>query len=176
MGGQTFGRARLKANRIGLELVQWRSRLGRYKERSKTMRSAVRIVLFFTVTCTFGVHGWSQSSPATTSTDTEKTAPQDKKKTGPGKEMGKGGEDIGKGAAKGTGDLAKGTAGAVGNLARGNVGGAGASLGKGAAGMGKNVAVGTGKGVGKIGKGIGGEFKRLGGKSKQHDEKTSAQS
>jgi hypothetical protein len=134
------------------------------------MRSAFRIVIFLTVTCSFGVLGWSQSSPATTSADPQKTAHEDKQKTGPGKEMGKGGEDIGKGAAKGTGELAKGTAGAVGNLAQGNVGSAGVSLGKGAAGMAKNVAVGTGKGVGKIGKGIGGEFKKLGAKSKPHDE------
>jgi len=137
------------------------------------MRSAFRTACFLAIISVFGIYGWSQPNPApnTNSADTHKTTPQDKKKTGPGKEMGKGGGDIGKGVAKGTGDMAKGTAGAAGNLARGNVGSAGASLGKGAGGMGKNVAVGTGKGVGKIGKGVGGEFKKLGGKSKQSTEK-----
>jgi hypothetical protein len=149
------------------------------------MKSQFRTVIFFVVMCAFGNYSWGQSNSSPTSADTQqpasanlgsadtrKTVPQKKKKPEPGKEMGKGGEDIGKGAAKGTGDLAKGTAGAVGHLATGNVGSAGASFGKGAGGLGKNVAVGTGKGVGKIGKGIGGEFKKLGARSKQHDEKS----
>jgi len=46
-------------------------------------------------------------------------------KTGPGKNMGKGEEDIGIGAAKGT-------AGAVGNLAHADFGGGGESMGEGA--------------------------------------------
>ncbi len=135
------------------------------------MRSIFRIACLLAVTYVLGLYGWGQSNPSPTSADTQKNAQQEKKNAGPVKEMGKGGEDVGKGVAKGTGDMAKGTAGAVGSLAHGNFGGAGASLGKGAGGLGKNVVVGTGKGVGKIGKGIGGEFKKLGGK-KQHDEKS----
>lgn len=142
------------------------------------MRATSRLVLFCAFTVAFGAFGWSQSNPAPDPASTkispqsEKTVQENAKKTGPEKEMGKGGEDIGKGVGKGTGDLAKGTAGAVGSLAHGNFGGAGASMGKGAGGLGKNVAVGTGKGVGKLGKGIGGELKKLGGKSKRHEEKT----
>jgi len=81
---------------------------------------------------------------------------QDKKQkagTGPGKEVGRGGEDVGSGAAKGAGSLGKGTAGAAGNLATLHPGKAGADLGKGAAGAGKDIGVGAGKGAGKIGKG-----------------------
>jgi hypothetical protein len=133
------------------------------------MRSGVRLVCLLAVACVSSECGWSQSNPSPTSVDpqkpavvdTQKATHQEIKKTGPGKEMGKGGEDIGVGAAKGTGDLAKGTAGAAGNLAHGNVGGAGASFGKGVGGMGKNVAVGTAKGAGKIGKGLGGELKKF---------------
>lgn len=79
----------------------------------------------------------------------------------PGKELARGGEDIGKGAAKGSADLGKGIASGAGNLATGNVGGAGASLGKGAAGFGKNVGSGAAKGTAKIGKGVGGELKKI---------------
>jgi len=143
----------------------------RHTQRSKTMRSGLRVMCFLAGTLAFGLYGWTQSSTNPTSADAQKTTSQVKKKTAPGKEIGKGGEAIGKGVAKGTGNLAKGTAGSVGNLARGNVGGAGASLGKGVGGMGKNVAVSTGKGAFKIGKGLGGEFKKLGKRSKQEDEK-----
>jgi hypothetical protein len=152
------------------------------------MKSAMRVLGLIAVACAFGICGWGQSPPAPASvdkqapstedetktavTETPKNPPRDRKKTGPGKEMGKGGEDIGVGAAKGTGDLAKGTGQAVGHLATGNFGSAGASFGKGVGGMGKNVAVGTGKGLGKLGKGVGGEFKKLGGKSKRPDAKT----
>ena len=135
------------------------------------MKTAFQIVGLLGIMSVLGVYGWGQSNPNPPAANTQATAHRHQKKTKPGKEMGKGGEDIGVGAAKGTGDLAKGTAGAVGSLAHGNVGGAGASLGKGAGGFGKNVAVGTGKGVGKIGKGLGGEFKKIGGKSKHRDEK-----
>src|SRR4029077_17593690 len=74
---------------------------------------------------------------------------------GPGKEVGKGSEDIGKGAGKGAESLGKGTAGAVGNLVTLHPGHAAVDLGKGAAGAGKDVGVGTGKGAAKIGKGSG---------------------
>ena len=143
--------------------------------RSNIMKTTVHIVIFLVATCALGVYGWSQSnstpSPNPTPAKTQDSAGRSTNKTGSGKEMEKGGEDIGKGAAKGTGDMAKGTAGAVGNLAHGNLSGAGASLGKGAGGLGKNVAVGSGKGFGKIGKGLGGEFKKIGGKPKRHGEK-----
>src|ERR1700676_5418642 len=59
-----------------------------------------------------------------------------------GKEIGKGVEDIGKGAGKGT-------AGAAGNLVTLHPGSAATDLGKGAAGAGKDVGVGAGKGAAK---------------------------
>lgn len=93
-----------------------------------------------------------------------KRAHKQKKSKGPGKEMGQGGADIGKGAAKGAGDLGKGAAGGAGNLVTGHPVNATVSVGKGVGGAAKNVGVGTGKGVAKIGKGIGGEFKKIGGK------------
>jgi len=130
-----------------------------------------RVFWVMVIACGFSIYGWGQSGPGSTSADSHTSVPQGKKKAEPGKEMGKGGEDVAAGAAKGAGDMAKGAAGAAGSLAHGSVGGAGASLGKGAGGLGKNVAVGTGKGVGKIGKGIFGEFKKLGGKSKNRDKK-----
>jgi hypothetical protein len=125
------------------------------------MKNGFRIICFLVVTGALGVCGWAQSAPATTPGPSLKTVPHGKNHSGPVKEMGKGGADIGKGVVKGTGDLAMGTGNAVGNLARGNVGSAGASLGKGAVGMGKNVTVGTGKGLGKIAKGVGGELRKL---------------
>jgi hypothetical protein len=81
--------------------------------------------------------------------------PDKKQKVGtsPGKDVGKGAEDVGKGAAKGAGSLGKGTAGAAGNLATLHPGNAAADLGKGAAGAGKDIGVGAGKGAGKIGEG-----------------------
>jgi hypothetical protein len=95
----------------------------------------------------------TQSGPQD-KTQQDKTQ-QDKQKAGPGKEVGNGGEDVGKGTAKGAGSLGKGTAGAAGNLATLHPGKAGEDLGKGAAGAGKDVGVGAGKGAGKIGKGSG---------------------
>ena len=77
-------------------------------------------------------------------------------------EVGKGGEDIGKGAGKGAESLGKGTAGAAGNLVTLHPGHAAADLGKGAAGAGKYVGVGTGKGAAKIGKGSARGIGRLG--------------
>jgi hypothetical protein len=142
--------------------------------RSNMIKPSLRILIFFAATFALGAYGWSQSnptpSPTPTSAEPQNSAHQGANKTGPGKNMGKGGEDIGIGAAKGTGDIARGTAGAVGNLAHGDLGGAGASFGKGAGGMGKNVAFGTGEGVGKIGKGVGGEFKKIGGKKRHGEE------
>jgi hypothetical protein len=106
-----------------------------------------------------------QGTAQTQSGPPDKTQ-QDKQKagTGPGKDVGKGSDDIGKGAAKGAGSLGKGTAGAVGNLATSHPGNAGADLGKGAAGAGKDVGVGAGKGAGKIGEGSAKGIGKLGGK------------
>src|SRR6202051_3974619 len=100
-----------------------------------------------------------------------------KVESGSGKEIGKGGEDIGRGAGKGAESLGKGTAGAAGNLATLHPGKAATDLGKGAGGAGKDVGVGTGKGAAKIGKGsakgIGKLGKKIfgkGGKKKTSDE------
>ena len=125
------------------------------------MRTEFRAMCLLACALALGSLGLSQSAASPAPASKHKTDPHVDKRTGPGKQMGKGGKDIGVGVAKGTGDLAKGTAGGVGNLARGNFGGAGASLGKGAGGMGKNVGVGTVKGTAKIGKGVGRELKKL---------------
>jgi hypothetical protein len=100
-----------------------------------------------------------------------------KAEPGPGKEIGKGGADIGKGTGKGAESLGKGTAGAAGNLVTLHPGKAATDLGKGAGGAGKDVGVGAGKGAAKIGKGsakgIGKLGKKLvgkGGKKKEADE------
>ncbi len=94
-----------------------------------------------------------------------------KKNHGPGKEMERGGKDIGKGVGKGTKDLAEGSAGSVTDLATGHPIGAAASLGKGAGGFGKNTAAGTSKGLARIGKGLGGETKKLGRKTDKKETK-----
>lgn len=101
------------------------------------------------------------SRAQTTRNDSETKSVHNRKAQKPGKEIVRGGKDIGKGAAKGSADLGKGVASGAGNLATGNVGGAGASLGKGAAGFGKNVGTGAAKGAAKIGKGVGGELKKI---------------
>jgi hypothetical protein len=98
----------------------------------------------------------SQSSSSDTKPDTKHDKKHDKHEkaaTSPGHDVGKGGEDIGKGTAKGAGSLGKGTAEGAGNLATLHPGKAGADLGKGAAGAGKDVGVGAGKGAGKLGEG-----------------------
>ena len=68
----------------------------------------------------------------------------------PGREVGSGAVTIGKGAANGAADIGKGTAGALGTLATGHPISAATSLGHGAAKAGTHVAVGTGKGAGKL--------------------------
>jgi hypothetical protein len=125
------------------------------------MRNGSKAMFLLACTLAVGSLGLSQSAASPAPGSTHKKDSHVAKRTGPGKQMGNGGKDIGVGVAKGTGSLAKGTAGGVGNLARGNFGGAGASLGKGAGGMGKNVGVGTVKGTAKIGKGVGRELKKL---------------
>jgi hypothetical protein len=80
---------------------------------------------------------------------------------GPGKEIGSGAGDIGKGAAKGAGNLAKGTGKGALDLVTLHPINAATSLGKGAGAAGKDVTVGSVKGTGKIGKGIGKAVKKL---------------
>lgn len=80
---------------------------------------------------------------------------------GPGKEIGSGAGDIGKGAAKGAGNVAKGTGKGALDLVTLHPIDAASSVGKGAAVGGKDVAVGTVKGTGKIGKGLGKAVKKL---------------
>jgi len=138
------------------------------------VRSRFAVTCFFILLLVFALPGLSQSGVDQNSTATQKTAHSKEKASGPGKEMGKGAEDIGKGAAKGSADLAKGAGKGVGNLATGHPVGAAASVGKGVGGLGKDVGVGTGKGVGKIGKGVGGEFKKLGHKSEKKHAKAVA--
>lgn len=114
----------------------------------------------------FAAPGFSQSNAAQESTPTSKSSARKEKKNKSGKEIGHGGEDIGKGAAKGSVDLGKGAAGGAGDLVTGHPVDAGASVGKGAAGFGRHAGVGAAKGTYKIGKGIGGLFRRHHRKSK----------
>jgi hypothetical protein len=113
----------------------------------------------------------------TTQTQSTQKGENQKAQPGPGKEVGKGSEDIGKGAGKGAESLGKGTAGAAGNLVTLHPGHAATDLGKGGAGAGKDVGVGTGKGAAKIGKGsargIGKLGKKIfgkGGKNKKNSD------
>lgn len=104
------------------------------------------IWLIFTVAAC----AWAQSG-----TDNPRHEPS------PGKQIGSGAGDIGKGTAKGAGHLAKGTGqGAIDLVTLHPINAAG-SVGKGAAVAGKDVTVGAAKGTGKIGKGIGRAFKKL---------------
>jgi hypothetical protein len=139
---------------------------------SMSVRPKFTIMCFLALMFVFALPGLGQSSVDQNSTTAQETGHSKKKGRGPGKEIGKGGEDIAKGAAEGSVDLAKGTAGGVGNLATGHPVDAAASVGKGAGGFGKHVGVGTGKGVAKIGKGVGGGFKKLGHKSSKRGQKT----
>jgi len=84
-----------------------------------------------------------------------------KRERGPGKEIGSGAGDIGKGAAKGAGNIAKGTGKGAVDLVTLHPIVAAESVGKGAAVGGKDVAVGTVKGTGKVGKGLGKAIKKL---------------
>jgi hypothetical protein len=84
-----------------------------------------------------------------------------KRDRGPGKVIGSGAGDIGKGAAKGAGNLAKGTGKGAVDLVTLHPINAATSLGKGAAMGGKDVGVGAVKGTGKIGKGVGKAIKKL---------------
>lgn len=109
----------------------------------------------------FAVPGIGQSNTQQESTSSPKSDARKEKSSKPGKEIGRGGEDIGKGAAKGSVDLGTGVAGGAGDLVTGHPIDAGTSVGKGAAGFGKNAGVGAAKGTYKISKGIGGLFKKL---------------
>jgi hypothetical protein len=100
------------------------------------------------------------------STQTQSAKKDEKQTAGrsPGKEIGKGAEDVGKGAGKGAANLGKGTAEGAGNLATLHPGKAAADLGKGVGDAGKDVGVGTGKGAAKIGKGSAKGIGKLSGK------------
>lgn len=125
------------------------------------MKSAFVLLSYVAFLFVFVLPGACQSNPQQESTTAPQSSARKVQSNTPGKEIGHGGEDIGKGAAKGSVDLGKGVAGGAGNLATGHPIDAGASVGKGAVGFGKNVGVGAGKGTYKIGKGIGGLFKKL---------------
>ena len=132
-------------------------------------RMALLVILTVVFIGVFITPGFSQSTTDTGAdqgqvSGNKRLRKQKKRNRGPGKEMGSGGADIGKGAAKGAGDLGKGAAGGAGHLVTGHPVEATVSAGKGVGGAAKNVGVGAGKGVGKIGKGLGGEFKKIGGR------------
>jgi hypothetical protein len=99
------------------------------------------------------VCAWAQSPPD--------AANAHKQKRGPGREIGSGAGDIGKGAAKGAGNLAKGTGKGALDLVTLHPINAATSLGEGAGAAGKDVGVGTLKGTAKIGKGIGQGIKKI---------------
>jgi hypothetical protein len=89
----------------------------------------------------FALSAWSQSSP--------------------GKDIGGGAADIGKGPVKAAGSAAKGVAKGTADLVTLHPVSAVGAVGKGAAGAGKDVAVGTVKGTGKIVKGVGKVFGKI---------------
>jgi hypothetical protein len=113
--------------------------------------SVIRKMKFVLLIPTLVVCAWPQSQ-----TDTQK-----QHNRGPGKEIGSGAGDIGKGAVKGAGNLAKGTGKGALDLATLHPINAATSLGRGAGVGGKDVAVGTVKGTVKIGMGIGKAVKKL---------------
>jgi hypothetical protein len=125
------------------------------------MKAKPQFALIFTAACVsillsmpaFGRSSNPRQDQGTAQTQTGTQDAKHKAGTSPARDVGKGGEDIGKGTANGAKSLGKGTAGAAGNLATLHPGKAGADLGKGAAGAGKDIGVGAGKGVGKIGEG-----------------------
>ncbi len=106
-------------------------------------------------------------------TESAQKVKKQKAERSPGKEVGKGSEDIGKGAGKGAESLGKGTAGAAGNLVTLHPINAATDLGKGAGGAGKDVGVGTAKGTAKIGKGSAKGVGHLGKKIVHKDKKKS---
>ena len=108
----------------------------------------------------------SPQDQGTTQTQSVPEGEKRKVQPGPGKEVGKGAESLG-----------KGTSGAAGNLVTLHPGHAAADLGKGAAGAGKDVGVGTGKGAAKVGKGsakgvgkLGKKIFGKGGKNKKNSD------
>src|SRR5580700_6956162 len=107
----------------------------------------------------------------TAQTQSVQKGKKQKVEPGPGKEIGKGGADIGKGAGKGAESLGKGTAGAAGNLVTLHPVSAATDLGKGAGGAGKDVGVGAGKGAAKIAKGSAQGIGKLGKKLVGRDSK-----
>jgi hypothetical protein len=118
--------------------------------------------LFFLSLSAFARPANPPQDQGTATTHSAPNGGKQKVEPGPGNEVGKGSEDIGKGAGKGAESLGKGTAGAAGNLATLHPGKAGADLGKGVGGAGKDIGVDTGKGAAKIGKGTGKGIGRLG--------------
>lgn len=110
---------------------------------------------------------------AASQTESLQKGKKQKRERGPGKEVAKGGEDIGKGAGKGAESLGKGTAGAAADVVTLHPIGAATDLGKGAGGAGKDVGVGTAKGTAKIGKGSAKGVGRLGKKIVHHGKKKS---
>ena len=93
----------------------------------------------------------------------QQAEPKDEPKheSGPGRQIGSGAGDIGKGTAKGAGNLAKGTGKGPLDLVTLHPIDAAGSVGKGAVLADKDVSVGTVKGTGKMGKGIGRAIKKL---------------
>ena len=105
------------------------------------MRIDLKRIRYAVLSSVFAISAWGQSSP--------------------GKDVGSGLGDIGKGPVKGAGSVAKGTAKGVGDAVTLHPVGAAKSVGKGAAGAGKDVTVGTAKGTGKVARGVGKTFKKI---------------
>jgi hypothetical protein len=133
-------------------------------------------ILFFLSQPAFARPVNPSQDQGTAQSQAEQNSKKQKVEPSPGKEIGKGGADIGKGAGKGAESLGKGTAGAAGNLATLHPGKAATDLGKGAGGAGKDIGVGTGKGAAKIGKGsakgVGKLGKKIVGKGNKNETKS----
>jgi len=105
------------------------------------MRTVCKWIQCVAVVWVFALPAWSQSSP--------------------GRDIGGGAADIGKGPVKGAGSAARGAAKGTGDLVTLHPVSAVGAVGKGAAGAGKDVTVGAVKGTGKIAKGVGKAFGKI---------------
>jgi len=152
----------------------------RAKFASISVAACILVFVFLSLPA-FARPAYSPQDQGTAETQSVQKGKKQKDERGSGKEIGKGGVDVGKGAGKGAESLGKGTAGAAGNLVTLHPGKAATDLGKGAGGAGKDVGVGTGKGAAKIGKGsakgvgrLGKKIVGKGGKNKKKSEELSA--
>ena len=127
------------------------------------MRTSFRTPFLVLLAFSFFVWGQNasaqsgQTQPTSQPTDTPQSSVEGQAHpSSPGRDVGRGAGDIGKGTAKGAGAAAKGVGKGAGDLVTLHPLDAAGNVGKGAAVAGKDVGVGAVKGTGKIAKGTGG--------------------